>query len=81
MSSGHMPNSISLPFATLLESKDGVETLLPKEKLEKVFIDAVGQDKWELIKQGKLVSNKASVMVDARARWLLTGVGCLPRRV
>lgn len=51
LSSGHMPQALSLPSSALVE--DG--TLLPAAKLEQVFLSALGGDKelWEAIKSGE----------------------------
>ncbi len=71
LSSGHAPTSLSLPFSSLLQSKDGVETLLPKEELEKVFIKAVGEDKWKTIKDGKVgVTATCGSGMTAAVIWL-----------
>lgn len=71
LSSGHAPTSLSLPFSALIQSKDGVETLLPKEELEKVFVKAVGEDKWAAIKEGKVgVTATCGSGMTAAVVWL-----------
>jgi len=71
LSSGHAPSALSLPFSSLLQSKDGVDTLLPKEDIEKVFINTVGEDKWKLIKDGKVgVTATCGSGMTAAVIWL-----------
>ncbi|BGP71427.1 hypothetical protein NBRC10513v2_004803 [Rhodotorula toruloides] len=57
LSSGHMPHSISLPFQSALSPESSTtppyRTLLKPEELEKVFVGALGKEKWEKVKQGE----------------------------
>lgn len=55
--SGHMPNSVSLPFNVFLKnnttrSGDAYTTLLPEEQLKLALINNVGEDLAESILQG-----------------------------
>lgn len=69
--SGHAPSAVSLPFSTLLESKDGVDTLLPKAELEQAFVKALGEDKWNEVKQGKVgVTATCGSGMTAAVVWL-----------
>ncbi|PLW15957.1 hypothetical protein PCANC_20704 [Puccinia coronata f. sp. avenae] len=58
LSSGHMPNSVSLPFTCLLTQPSESEPYrkyLSPDRLEQVFLDVLNHDhaKWEKIKQGQ----------------------------
>ncbi|BGP41340.1 hypothetical protein JCM10450v2_005383 [Rhodotorula kratochvilovae] len=57
LSSGHMPHAISLPFSSVLSAESSTEppykTLLPPAELEKVFVAALGEEKWAAVKRGE----------------------------
>uniref|UniRef100_A0A0K3CNI7 BY PROTMAP: gi/342319415/gb/EGU11364.1/ Thiosulfate sulfurtransferase [Rhodotorula glutinis ATCC 204091] n=1 Tax=Rhodotorula toruloides TaxID=5286 RepID=A0A0K3CNI7_RHOTO len=57
LSSGHMPHSISLPFQSVLlpelSTTPPYRTLLKPDELEKVFVEVLGEEKWEKVKQGE----------------------------
>lgn len=54
LSSGHMPNSFSLPFNTFLESRpEGFTVFRQPEEIQQQLINAVGADNVEAILSGK----------------------------
>ncbi|CDR39862.1 RHTO0S04e11056g1_1 [Rhodotorula toruloides] len=75
LSSGHMPHSISLPFQSVLSPESSTSppyrTVLKPEELEKVFVDALGKEKWEKVKQGeKSVTASCGSGMTAAVLWL-----------
>ncbi|PRQ73453.1 Rhodanese-like domain-containing protein [Rhodotorula toruloides] len=75
LSSGHMPHSISLPFQSALSPESSTtppyRTLLKPEELEKVFVGALGKEKWEKVKQGeKSVTATCGSGMTAAVLWL-----------
>lgn len=57
LSSGHMPHSINLPSPNVLSKESSTtpayKTMLPKEELVKIFVEAMGEENWELVKKGE----------------------------
>lgn len=57
MSSGHIPNSFSVPFPSLLTPPSSTtppyQTLLPANELNKVFEEVLGKESWEQVKSGE----------------------------
>ncbi|BGP25638.1 thiosulfate/3-mercaptopyruvate sulfurtransferase [Rhodotorula toruloides] len=75
LSSGHMPHSISLPFQSVLSPESSTtppyRCLLKPEELEKVFVDALGKEKWDKVKQGeKLITATCGSGMTAAVLWL-----------
>lgn len=57
LSSGHMPHSINLPSPNVLSKETSTtpayKTMLSEDQLVKVFIEAMGEENWELVKKGE----------------------------
>lgn len=76
-----MPHSISLPFSNLLSAKSSTtppyQTLLPAAELEKKFIEALGDERWNQVKDGeKGVATTCGSGMTAAVLWLaLSRVG------
>ncbi|BGP71417.1 Rhodanese-like domain-containing protein [Rhodotorula toruloides] len=75
LSSGHMPHSISLPFQSVLlpelSTTPPYRTLLKPDELEKVFVEVLGEEKWEKVKQGeKSVTATCGSGMTAAVLWL-----------
>lgn len=71
-----MPNSLSLPFSSLLSPKSSTtpsyQTLLSPDELEKRFIDALGSEElWQQVKRGdKGVVATCGSGMTAAVTWL-----------
>jgi len=52
-----MPHSINLPSPNVLSKESSTtpayKTMLPKEELVKIFVEAMGEENWELVKKGE----------------------------
>lgn len=77
LSSGHMPNSVSLPFSTLLTAPSSTEpsyqTLLPREELRSVLLKALGNDEAQLqavLNGERKVTNSCGSGMTAAVIWL-----------
>jgi thiosulfate/3-mercaptopyruvate sulfurtransferase len=77
ISSGHMPNSVSLPFQVLLSepssTKPPYKTLLPRDKLKAAILKALGGDeaKLQALLDGKIkVVNSCGSGMSAAIIWL-----------
>ncbi|KAL0950893.1 hypothetical protein HGRIS_007652 [Hohenbuehelia grisea] len=75
LSSGHIPNSFSLPFTAFLDRKStgGLEytTFLPKEKIQQALVNAVGPEAVDMILQGKLpITTSCGSGMSAGVLWL-----------
>lgn len=80
LSSGHMPNSFSLPFNTFLESKpEGFTVFRQPEDIKKQLIDAVGSKNAEDILSGKatVATTCGSGMTAAVSYLVLPGLRVL----
>lgn len=75
LESGHMPNSVSLPFSDLLSPPSSTtppyRTILPPAEIEKAFSNAMGEKTWEKVKAGStgVISSCGSGMTAALV-WL-----------
>ncbi|GAA6032095.1 hypothetical protein NBRC10512_000404, partial [Rhodotorula toruloides] len=70
-----MPHSLSLPFQSVLSPESSASppyrTVLKPEELEKVFVDALGKEKWEKVKQSeKSVTATCGSGMTAAVLWL-----------
>ncbi|GAA6058227.1 hypothetical protein NBRC10513_007924 [Rhodotorula toruloides] len=70
-----MPHSISLPFQSVLlpelSTTPPYRTLLKPDELEKVFVEVLGEEKWEKVKQGeKSVTATCGSGMTAAVLWL-----------
>ncbi|GAA6049395.1 hypothetical protein JCM3770_007324 [Rhodotorula araucariae] len=75
LSSGHMPYAFSLPFQSVLTAESSTDpsykTFLPPAELEKVFVRAMGEEKWAAVKRGdKPVIATCGSGMTAAVLWL-----------
>jgi len=75
LESGHMPLAASVPFSSVLGPESSTsppyKTLLPPADLDKVFSDALGADRWALVKKGdKPVIGTCGSGMTAAVLWL-----------
>ncbi|KAG6891429.1 hypothetical protein C0992_007208 [Termitomyces sp. T32_za158] len=76
LSSGHIPNSLSLPFNLFLHQEMGADgttytTFLPPEEIRKVLEEAVGMERTDLIIRGSIpVTTSCGSGMTAGILWL-----------